>query len=225
MKFFIVAVALVHAVSCGHVAVRMPFLNPAGVTYTSYGQISSYGQAPSYDYGEQALAYGNAYAADAHAQAAYAGEALYQNVHHQQVAVAKAPVAVGYAQVPVKAAVAVPTVHHVPAVADVPYTKIEAQPAVVQKIVDVAKPAIKTRKYEVRFFLFYNFFLEVPILFVFVFIDSSSRYPKAILRYRRTHNHPSSRICSCRTRRASIKIPKRSFHRLFFGRSSTSRGR
>lgn len=147
MKFFIVAVALVHAVSCGHVAVRMPFLNPAGVTYTSYGQV------PSYDYGEQALAYGNAYAAEAHhAPAAYAGEGFYQNVHHQQVAVAKAPVAVGYAQVPVKAAVAVPTVHHVPAVADVPYTKIEAQPAVVQKIVDVAKPAIKTRKYEVIFF-------------------------------------------------------------------------
>lgn len=54
----------------------------------------------------------------------------------------------GYAAVP-HAVSAVPTVHHVPGVADVPITKIEHQPAVIQKVVDVAKPAIQTRKIQV----------------------------------------------------------------------------
>ena len=45
---------------------------------------------------------------------------------------------------------AVPTVHHVPGVADVPVTRVEAQPGVIQKVVDVAKPAVSTRKFQLR---------------------------------------------------------------------------
>ncbi|XP_077293980.1 uncharacterized protein LOC143916658 [Arctopsyche grandis] len=136
MRLLLLVSALTQVVLSGHVAVRMPFLNPAGVTYTSYGN-----PAPQYNYDYSDHGYGY----EAQAQLAYAAQ-----VQHQQPLLANGPVAVGYAQVPVKTAVAVPTVHHVPAIADVPVTKYEAQPAVIQKIVDVAKPAIKTRKYEVR---------------------------------------------------------------------------
>lgn len=135
MRLLLLVSALTQVVLSGHVAVRMPFLNPAGITYTSYGH-----PAPQYNYDYSDHGYGY----EAQAQLAYAAQ-----VQHQQPLLAKGPVAVGYAQVPVKAAVAVPTVHHVPAIADVPVTKYEAQPALIQKIVDVAKPAIKTRKYEV----------------------------------------------------------------------------
>jgi len=63
------------------------------------------------------------------------------------------PLPVAYSAAHVKTAsvgyAAVPTVQHVPAVQDVPYTRIEATPGFVQKEVDVAKPAVATRKFEV----------------------------------------------------------------------------
>lgn len=45
---------------------------------------------------------------------------------------------------------AVPFVKHVPTISHVPITKIEAQPAVLEKQLDVVKPAVSTRKFEVR---------------------------------------------------------------------------
>ncbi|XP_021913232.1 uncharacterized protein LOC110826675 [Zootermopsis nevadensis] len=58
--------------------------------------------------------------------------------------------AVGYTAAPVQTLAAVPTVHHVPGVADVPVTRVEAQPGLIQKVVDVAKPAVSTRKFQLR---------------------------------------------------------------------------
>lgn len=154
MKFFILAAAILNAALAGHVAVRMPFLNSAGVTYVQ-GQY----QQEYNPYLQQQLAYSEpqvAYQQQHFAyptQAAYAAQEVVAStvspVAHVPVAVAKAPVAVGYAQVPVKTHVEVPTVQHVSHVTDVPFTKIEAQPAVIQSVVDVAKPAVKTRKFEV----------------------------------------------------------------------------
>lgn len=46
---------------------------------------------------------------------------------------------------------AVPTVQHVSAVQDVPYTRIEATHGVIQKELDVAKPAVATRRFQVLF--------------------------------------------------------------------------
>jgi len=65
-------------------------------------------------------------------------------------ALAAAPAPVAYAAAPVHTVAAVPTVHHVPGVADVPVTRVEAQPGVIQKVVDVAKPAVSTRKFQLR---------------------------------------------------------------------------
>lgn len=161
--------AVLHLAAAGHVDVRMPYLNPAGVTYYQ-GQHQSYSGPAAYVAPElQQAAYGNqhqlAYATQQQLayepQNPYIGQAPYDSGNHlayenSHVSYTNVPAqayagvsAHGYASVPVKAAVAVPTVHHVPAVADVPVTKIVSQPAVIQKIVDVAKPAIKTQKYEV----------------------------------------------------------------------------
>ncbi|XP_076624018.1 uncharacterized protein LOC143343230 [Colletes latitarsis] len=57
---------------------------------------------------------------------------------------------VGYAHAQVPAVAAVPFVKHVPTVSHVPVTKIEAQPVVLEKQLDVVKPAVSTRKFEVR---------------------------------------------------------------------------
>ncbi|XP_076645019.1 uncharacterized protein LOC143354646 [Halictus rubicundus] len=57
---------------------------------------------------------------------------------------------VGYAAAQVPALAAVPFVKHVPTVSHVPVTKIEAQPAFLEKQLDVVKPAVQTRKFEVR---------------------------------------------------------------------------
>lgn len=144
----LVILALANVALGGHIAVRMPFLNPAGVTYAQYGQ-APHGDHQQVTYSEPHAQYSYQQAYDGHQQVTYSEPHAQYAYQQEHVHYAQQPSAVGYAQVPVKTAVAVPTVHHVPAVADVPYTKIEAQPAVLQKIVDVAKPAIKTRKFEV----------------------------------------------------------------------------
>lgn len=56
---------------------------------------------------------------------------------------------VGYAAAQVPAVAAVPYIKHIPTVSHVPVTKIEAQPALVEKQLDVVKPALSTRKFEV----------------------------------------------------------------------------
>ncbi|XP_076380473.1 uncharacterized protein LOC143259982 [Megalopta genalis] len=57
---------------------------------------------------------------------------------------------VGYTAAQVPAVAAVPFVKHIPTVSHVPVTKIEAQPVVLEKQLDVVKPAVQTRKFEVR---------------------------------------------------------------------------
>ncbi|XP_076761843.1 uncharacterized protein LOC143429889 isoform X2 [Xylocopa sonorina] len=57
---------------------------------------------------------------------------------------------IGYAAAQVPAVAAVPFVKHVPTVSHVPVTKIEAQHALLEKQLDVVKPAVSTRKFEVR---------------------------------------------------------------------------
>lgn len=154
MKISMAVAAVLHLAAAGHVDVRMPYLNPAGVTYyqgqhQAYSGPAAYAVAP--ELGQHQLAYSQQVAYEA--QNPYIGQAPYDSgnhlaYEHSQVSYSNVP-AHGYASVPVKAAVAVPTVHHVHGVADVPVTKIVSQPGVIQKIVDVAKPAIKTQKYEV----------------------------------------------------------------------------
>nr|CAD7204889.1 unnamed protein product [Timema douglasi] len=114
MKTVVLVAAMVQMALGGgsQFAVRLPFLNPAGVPPTLRVQLTL--QVPPHTPPPAILAYAS------HAPAAH----------------------VGYA--------AVPTVHHVPGVADVPVTRVNAQHGVIQKLVDVAKPAVQTRKFEVR---------------------------------------------------------------------------
>ncbi|XP_015585634.1 uncharacterized protein LOC107263213 [Cephus cinctus] len=138
MKFFPVVAALLHVVLSGHVAVRLPYLNPAGVTYVdSYAGHSAplgYAAAPALQHAPAPLAYG------AHLQYA-APAAIPARLEAQHV---------GYATAQVPAVAAVPVVKHVPTVSHVPVTRIQAQHAVLQKQLDVVKPAVSTRKVEVR---------------------------------------------------------------------------
>ncbi|KAK9511418.1 hypothetical protein O3M35_000079 [Rhynocoris fuscipes] len=74
---------------------------------------------------------------------------------HTAITATAAPIlaartAVAAPAVAVAAAPVVSSVHHVPAVAQVPVTKYEAQPAVIQNVVDVANPKVATRKFEIR---------------------------------------------------------------------------
>ncbi|XP_017891052.1 uncharacterized protein LOC108631569 [Ceratina calcarata] len=110
--FVTVAAALLQSGHGSFVSIRMPYLNPAGVTYINNVQPEAH------------VAYG--VPADVEAQ-------------H-----------IGYAAAQVPAVAAVPYVKHVPTVSHVPVTKFEAQPAIVEKQLDVVKPAVSTRKFEVR---------------------------------------------------------------------------
>ena len=166
MRTLILIAAIIQTVLGGgsHFSVRLPFLNPAGVTYLD-------GPAPA---GLSAGPLG--YAAAGHVvepaavEIGYAGAAVTAApaVGYAVPAVTAAPAvaavtaappvaavgyaapAVGYAPAAVPAVAAVPTVHHVPGVADVPVTRVEARPGVIQKVVDVAKPAVSTRKFQLR---------------------------------------------------------------------------
>ena len=202
MRTLILIAVLVHTVLGGgdYYSVRLPYLNPAGVTYVdgpapaglAAGPVQYAAAAPPVEaevgyaapavaaapaavgYAAQALAAGPAavgyaspaltaapaavgYAAPALAAApaavGYAAPALAAApaaVGYAAPALAAAPAPVAYAAAPVHTVAAVPTVHHVPGIADVPVTRVEAQPGVIQKVVDVAKPAVSTRKFQVR---------------------------------------------------------------------------
>ncbi|PNF31846.1 hypothetical protein B7P43_G08915 [Cryptotermes secundus] len=205
MRTLILLAAVVQAVLGGgsHFSVRLPFLNPAGVTYVDgpapaglaagplqYAAEVGYAApavaaAPAAEVGYAAPAvaaapaaevgYAASYLAAAPAAVGYAAPAAAAApaavgyaapavaaapaaFGYAAPAVAAAPAAVGYAapagiayaSAPVKTVAAVPTVHHVPGVADVPVTRVEAQPGVIQKLVDVAKPAVSTRKFQLR---------------------------------------------------------------------------
>ncbi|KAJ9594248.1 hypothetical protein L9F63_014325 [Diploptera punctata] len=213
MRILILVAAIIQTVLGGgsHFAVRLPFLNPAGVTYLDgpapaglaagplqyaaaahavepaaveigYAGAPAVTAAPPLAYAGHAVgavtaappvAYaGHAFGAvTAAPPVAYAGPAVAAVTAAPPVAyaapapapiayaapapahlayAAPAQAAVGYAAAAVPAVAAVPTVHHVPGVADVPVTRVEAQPGVIQKIVDVAKPAVSTRKFQLR---------------------------------------------------------------------------
>nr|XP_012141008.1 PREDICTED: uncharacterized protein LOC100878965 isoform X2 [Megachile rotundata]XP_012141009.1 PREDICTED: uncharacterized protein LOC100878965 isoform X2 [Megachile rotundata]XP_012141010.1 PREDICTED: uncharacterized protein LOC100878965 isoform X2 [Megachile rotundata] len=111
MIFVVVAATLLQGGYGGFVSVRMPYLNPAGVTYIDNVQPEAH-----------------LYGVPARVEAQH----------------------VGYAAAQVPAVAAVPFVKHVPTVSHVPVTKIEAQHALLEKQLDVVKPAVSTRKFEVR---------------------------------------------------------------------------
>lgn len=124
MQLFVITAALLHIGLCDHVVIRMPYLNPAGVTYVN-------------DFQERPLAYASA--TPLHTVAAhFPATSAKIETHH-----------VGYAATQVPAVAAVPFVKHVSTVSQVPVTTIEAQPGLLQKQVDVVKPAVTTRKIEV----------------------------------------------------------------------------
>lgn len=128
MQLIVITTALLHIGLCSHVAVRMPYLNPAGVTYVN-------------DFQEAPLAYTSVTPLQTDAtHLRYAAPATSAKIetHH-----------VGYATAQVPAVAAVSFVEHVPTISQVPVTTIEAQPGLLQKQVDVVKPAIATRKIEV----------------------------------------------------------------------------
>ncbi|XP_011870524.1 PREDICTED: uncharacterized protein LOC105563502 isoform X2 [Vollenhovia emeryi] len=124
MQLFVITTALLHICLCDHVAIRMPYLNPAGVTY-----VNNLEEAP--------LAYTSA----ASLQPVVPATSAQIETHH-----------VGYASAQVPAVAAVSFVKHVPTISQVPVTTIEAQPGLIQKQVDVLKPAIATRKVEKHFY-------------------------------------------------------------------------
>lgn len=133
MQLLVIASALLHIGLCDHVAVKMPYLNPAGVTYVN-------------DFQEASLA-------------AFTSVTPLQTVATQLQYIAPATSAriethhVGYANAQVPAVAAVPFVKHVPTISQIPVTTIEAQPALLQKQIDIVKPAITTRKIEVGVYL------------------------------------------------------------------------
>ncbi|XP_046399474.1 proline-, glutamic acid- and leucine-rich protein 1-like [Ischnura elegans] len=170
MRCFLPLAALLSVALAGQsqVAVRLPFLNPAGVTYVSgpapAGLVAGPNVHQPYAYAagpavHQPYAYAAgpavhqpyAYAAghSVHQPLAYAAAPAYRQstFHGAQFAYHAAPVAqpVHHVAQPVSA-----SVHHVPAVANVPVTHIEATHGVVQKTIDVAHPAVSTRKFHVR---------------------------------------------------------------------------
>lgn len=136
MKFLAVATALLNVVFASHVAVRLPYLNPAGVSYVGGGSYEGHAAqvAQAFEHQQPFETYDH-YPQPLHYQAP---AAAHIEAHH-----------VGYAAAQVPAVAAVPVVKHVPAVADVPVTHIEAQHGFIEKQVDVAKPAVSTRKFEV----------------------------------------------------------------------------
>lgn len=166
MKTFVAIAALLQVASCGFVSVRMPYQNPAGVTYVNgfQGQgyqATAYGAAagPAVAYAQpQALQY------QSHAGLQYQSAGLqYQSPLQYQAGLRYATPAaavypakieahhVGYAAAQVPAVAAVPVVKHVPTVSNIPVTRYEAHHGVIEKQVDVAKPAVSTRKFEASY--------------------------------------------------------------------------
>lgn len=131
MRLCVIIAALLQVGLCSHVAVRMPYLNPAGVTYVN--SLQTQDEAFAYDTPLHAVETSLQYSAPVIPAKVEA--------HH-----------VGYATAQVPAVAAVPYVKHLPTVSHVPVTTIEAQPGLLQKQLDVVKPAVKSRKIEVSVF-------------------------------------------------------------------------
>ncbi|XP_017790193.1 PREDICTED: uncharacterized protein LOC108572463 [Habropoda laboriosa] len=110
--FVTVAAVLLQNGHAGFVSLKMPYPNPAGVSYI------------------------NNIAPQAHFAYSLPGKVEAQHI--------------GYAAAQVPAVAAVPYVQHIPTVSHVPVTKYEAQPAFLEKQIDVVKQAVSTRKFEVR---------------------------------------------------------------------------
>ncbi|XP_011639401.1 uncharacterized protein LOC105428672 [Pogonomyrmex barbatus] len=132
MRLFIITAALLHIGLCDHVAVKMPYLNPAGVTYVN-----------DFDTQKTSFVYTSAdtplQTVATHLRYAASAPSTKIETHH-----------VGYAAAQVPTVAAVPFIKYVPTISQVPVTTIEAQPGILQKQVDVIKPAVTTRKIEVR---------------------------------------------------------------------------
>lgn len=130
MQLFVITAALLHIGLCDHVAVKMPYLNPSGVTYVN-----------DFHAQEAPLAYISTaplQTVATHLQYASPATSAKIETHH-----------VGYANAQIPAVAAVPFLKHVSTISQVPITTIEAQPGLLQKQVDVVKPAVTTRKIEV----------------------------------------------------------------------------
>lgn len=123
-------------VAIGGALVSMPYPNPAGVTYVGY---SGHHAPLSYAAGAQLV--------QAPAPLQYASHLQYQ--HAAAIPAQVEAHHVGYASAQVPAVAAVPFVKHIPTVSQVPVTRYEAHHAVIEKQVDVLKPAVSTRKFEV----------------------------------------------------------------------------
>lgn len=139
MKLLVIVSVLLQVGLGAYVSVRLPYANPAGVTYVNgyeSATVHHHGLAPALtpvnghhlQYATHALPYAAAVPAKV-------------ETHH-----------VGYAAAHVPAVAAVPYVKHIPTVSHVPVTRIEAQHAVIEKQLDVVRPAVQTRKFEVRGF-------------------------------------------------------------------------
>lgn len=133
MRLFAIIAALLQIGLCGHVAIRMPYLNPAGVTYVNSLQT----QDEAFEHAPDTSLH------NIETSLRYVAPVIPARVetHH-----------VGYATAQVPAVAAVPFVKHIPTVSHVPVTTIEAQPGLVQKQLDVVKPAVTSRKIEVSMF-------------------------------------------------------------------------
>lgn len=165
MNNYVVIVAILHVALGGELSrfsVQMPYLNPAGVTYRSAPPPGVLAAGPAFRTsplaaGTTSVAYGPL------ATARYtAASTLAQPLVPQQYSAHPLPLqpyptqyldplsATRYHAVPHAALAEVDTIHHVPGVADIPVTRYEAQHGYVQKLVDVAKAKVATRKIEVR---------------------------------------------------------------------------
>lgn len=168
MKIFVAIASLLQLSVCSHVSIKLPYSSPAGVTYVnnfqgqehpvSYGaaaysqpQISSQyaGPAPS-SYQYQSAAFNQQqtdfrYSAPVQYETGLRYAAPSAAVYPAHVAAHH----VGYTAAQVPGVAAVPFVKHVPTVSNVPVTRIEAHHGLIEQQVDVAKPAVSTRKFEV----------------------------------------------------------------------------
>ncbi|XP_032680181.1 uncharacterized protein LOC116848335 [Odontomachus brunneus] len=131
MRLFAIIAALLQIGFCGHVTIRMPYLNPAGVTYVDSLQT----QDEAFEHVSDTSLH------NVETSLQYVAPVIPGKIetHH-----------VGYANAQVPAVAAVPFIKHVPTVSHVPVTTIEAQPGLVEKQLDVVKPAVTSRKIEVR---------------------------------------------------------------------------
>lgn len=139
-----------------------------------------------------------------------AGVTYINNVESADLAYA-VPANVGYAAAQVPAVAAVPFVKHVPTVSHVPVTRFEDHPVVLEKQLDVVKPAVQTRKFEVSCCSRRKFKALARIFESFrscVSLGPPPSDPEAVLRHRGTRGGPASRLGRGRARAADFQDPE-----------------